>query len=774
MVREAVLLSELVRVAVQTRREARQVAAAKPSRRRTGKTAGAAFGCPAVRYRRLWIALGIVVAMTLTAGLAYAAVPSAPGDMPRNILTAYQESKIPAIAAFNQYAGRLFRALALVEMAWAGVLLLLERSDLQSWMAGFLRKFLVLFAFFWLLQNGPDFSDRIVNSFTDIGAQVAAMPAGAAPGDVFFEGLYIAGTLLSKADWTGFLFNPAPAVMVILSALIIFLAFIVITIHYIMAQVESYIVVSAGLIFLGFGGNTITRPYVERFFSLAVAVGVKIMVLYVVIGVGRGLTTNWGALVSGISLTVFPVDTVLELVGGSLVYAAVAWGVPKFAASLLAGSPAFTGGDLFSVGMAGVQMGLVAAGGAGLAMRGAAMVGAAAGAGGGGMGGTSIASAASFGSGPGPAGPTGRGGPGGPSGGGGSSGSGGGSGSGGSGAGAGGGAYSPQQPSPPARSAGGGNGSSANSGSSPQGAPSGAATGRDTAPATRSAAPAAGQSVPQGTAQGPPNIGGVGGQGSAGAAVAGKVPPPSQPVEAPPGANAGVPAPAGSPSQGTVATGRAPALPQGAAGSQSAGGIGVPVPQDTLAAATQAASGPSSGGGGDSPQSGPVQVAAPSPSASLANVQSVDSPQTVGTAMTSGAQTTTTTAAASTGSSTPTAPTGGGKASGGEDQRVSRASQQGLANPQTLENPQTVGSAQTVGAPMTTGSPMRDGTVGQSSLRPPDQVSPPGWVKPLDKIGRATFGAASKAGQIAFLAKHMFPPDSPGGGAPPQLNMHGE
>jgi len=48
------------------------------------------------------------------------------------------------------------------------------------------------------------------------------------------------------------------------------------TIQFLVAMVESYIVVAAGFIFLGFGGSRWTVPYAERYIGLAVSNGVKI------------------------------------------------------------------------------------------------------------------------------------------------------------------------------------------------------------------------------------------------------------------------------------------------------------------------------------------------------------------------------------------------------------------------------------------------------------------------------------------------------------------
>src|SRR4029077_18509488 len=74
-----------------------------------------------------------------------------------------------------------------------------------------------------------------------------------------------------------------------------FLAFLGLTVQLVVTLVESYLVVGAGFIFLGFGGSRWTAPYVERYISLAVSTGVKVMVLYLLLGAGLTLTNGWVA-----------------------------------------------------------------------------------------------------------------------------------------------------------------------------------------------------------------------------------------------------------------------------------------------------------------------------------------------------------------------------------------------------------------------------------------------------------------------------------------------
>ncbi len=319
-------------------------------------------------------AVRLLVVLVVCAAVLQAQAP--PGNTADTFILQYRASRASAIAAFTMYAQGLFRALALCEMAWVGVLLVLERTDLQGFTATLLRKLLVLFFFFWLLLNGANFSDLIMRSFTIYGQAAAGGPGGFGAGDIVWRGILAAENLLSGASLSAFLAGPAGAGAIVLCAVIVVVSFGVVALQYIMAMVESIICVSAGLLFLGFGGNSVTRPYVERFFALAVATGVKLMVLYIIIGIGETLTSGWAATAATISGLANPIRLIFDMMVGSLIYAVLAWGVPRFAASLLTGSSAFSGSDVLQMGFSVAQAGIMVAGAAALAASGgAALVG---------------------------------------------------------------------------------------------------------------------------------------------------------------------------------------------------------------------------------------------------------------------------------------------------------------------------------------------------------------------------------------------------------------
>jgi type IV secretion system protein TrbL len=168
----------------------------------------------------------------------------------------------------------------------------------------------------------------------------------------------------------------------VFAALLSFLAFLGLAIQFVVATVESYLVIGAGFLFLGFGGSRWTAPYVERYIAYAVSVGVKIMIFYLLIGAGFILSAGWVTAAGNIALSSQPAIDALDIAAAAVILLMICWHAPKLAAAILGGSPAFTGGDAVATGgallggaaaVAGLAAGGVALGAKMLAARGGAM-----------------------------------------------------------------------------------------------------------------------------------------------------------------------------------------------------------------------------------------------------------------------------------------------------------------------------------------------------------------------------------------------------------------
>jgi type IV secretion system protein TrbL len=330
------------------------------------------------------------------------AQPAAAQQVPSQMLNQYRNQRITWMTNVWPFANNLFFWLAMIEFTWSAVLMVLEKTDLQSWTACLLRKIMWIGAFYALLINGRNWIPTIVDSFNILGQQ-ASGTGPMSPSDVFMRGLNIAGALMDGASSSAFLTNPGTSLACVLAAALTVLAFIGVTIQFVVAMVESYIIVAAGVIFLGFGGSRWTAPYVERYIGLGVSNGVKIMLLYLLIGVGMNISLDWIPNAQAVATSASPAMDAFEVMGASLIFLMLCWQIPKLFSAVLGGSPALTGGDLLATGTAvgagTAAVGSLAAGAVGVAAGGAAAasgVGAAAGAGSGSSGaGSSVMSVGS-------------------------------------------------------------------------------------------------------------------------------------------------------------------------------------------------------------------------------------------------------------------------------------------------------------------------------------------------------------------------------------------
>lgn len=341
---------------------------------------------------RKFSAAGMLLLPLLTVPVCFAQAPPFVSTNPSQILSAFQAARGNWVANIAAYANSLFGALALIEFAWSAAVMVLEKADLQAWTAALVRKIMWIGGFYMLLINGPTWIPFIIDSFTQIGQNSSGV-ISISPSDVFAQGLSVAGALSNGFSVSGFLTQPAVILALVFAAVIVVISYAMITIQFLVAVVESYIVVAAGFIFLGFGGSRWTAPYAERYIGLAVSNGVKILVIYLLISVGSNLENAWVAEAQSAAESPSPAMVALDVMAAALMYMMLCWQIPKLFSAVLGGSPALSGGDLVSAGSS-LVVGAAAIGAAGAGAAGVVAGNA------GTLGGVSTAATAVVGSGP--------------------------------------------------------------------------------------------------------------------------------------------------------------------------------------------------------------------------------------------------------------------------------------------------------------------------------------------------------------------------------------
>lgn len=144
--------------------------------------------------------------------------------------------------------------------------------------------------FYSLMIYSVTFGEAIVNSFRHVGAAAAGVPIQINPGDMFSLAVSFANTV-SDVDTL----NPATGIGIMFSAIVVLVCFVFIATLMAVTLMESYFVINAAMLFMGFGGAEFTREYAISMMKYAIAVGAKLFVITLIVGLIMSSGREWQA-----------------------------------------------------------------------------------------------------------------------------------------------------------------------------------------------------------------------------------------------------------------------------------------------------------------------------------------------------------------------------------------------------------------------------------------------------------------------------------------------
>lgn len=285
-----------------------------------------------------------------------------------SVVDTYQSKTTAWEATLRNFALNLFWCLAGIEFIWSAIKLAIKGADLSEFLAELLNRIMYVGFFLTLLLNSSVWSQAIIDSFRQAGSAAVAAAGGTggiAPSNVLDAGWQI----LQKVVASMSLWNPGDSVLIALAAIVILIAFALMTAVLIMALVESYFVISSGVILMGFGGSQWTNQFAINIIRYAVSVGAKLFMVQLVIGLGQSILQDWATQMQAGN---FGVDDVLMIATASIVFLAITKAIPEMVQAVINGSSLATGGALS--GMVSEAIGAMAGASAALASGGASSV----------------------------------------------------------------------------------------------------------------------------------------------------------------------------------------------------------------------------------------------------------------------------------------------------------------------------------------------------------------------------------------------------------------
>jgi len=279
-------------------------------------------------------------------------------------------------------AKETYTNLALITVAWTFISHLLKKGvDAVEANMEFIRTFIFLYLFFLLIWNYDSWLPLIFQTFKNVGQTIVTVDYGGGniansikkidnPGEIINAGWSIAGNILDTAKKAGGLTAIGLWLVAVGCSAVILFCFGRIAVELVLIDIGSRIILLAGIFMLGFAGSAWTRPYAEKYIAAMFNVGIKMMFVYMLIGIGLSLTNGWASLVASAPPDKM-IETYVAVVMATFVYYMLCLRLPDIASSMLSGSFSlgFGAGDAnvrsVLMGGAAVAAGMVAMGKAG-------------------------------------------------------------------------------------------------------------------------------------------------------------------------------------------------------------------------------------------------------------------------------------------------------------------------------------------------------------------------------------------------------------------------
>ena len=300
------------------------------------------------------------------------------------------------------YALRLFFLLLSLEMTWTAIRWAIDKQSISDLFASLGFKIISVGFFIFLIEaagpglgtvqnpNNPigiSWPVAVIQSFANIGQDLAGgnvTPTSMTPSAVLNNGGNLASSIMREVAFgpgsSPSLLNPVGvfnsmicAAMAIIISFAVLLAYVVIGGQLLITIIEVYVLGSVGIILLGFAGSRWTIDNSTKYVSYIFSVGVKLLVLYVVVGLGNDLTQTYIKLLSdfqnsGANSATVGIPLILQILVGSLLFALMAWMIPAKAASLLNGATNMSLGTAIAgaIATSAIGKGIVQGGGGAL------------------------------------------------------------------------------------------------------------------------------------------------------------------------------------------------------------------------------------------------------------------------------------------------------------------------------------------------------------------------------------------------------------------------
>lgn len=186
---------------------------------------------------------------------------------------------------------RLFWTLVLISMVWTFGMMALRKADIGDFFAEFTRFIIFTGFFFWLLTNavsGQNIAGSIIESMQMLGNK-ASGGTGTGHGNIMNIAFQIWEKFLQNAS----VWNPIDSLIAFVLSLIIVIILTVVAVNMLLLLISSWVLLYAGIFFLGFGGARWTTDFAINYYKTVLGIGIQLLAMTLIVGIGSDFLTNY-------------------------------------------------------------------------------------------------------------------------------------------------------------------------------------------------------------------------------------------------------------------------------------------------------------------------------------------------------------------------------------------------------------------------------------------------------------------------------------------------
>lgn len=260
-----------------------------------------------------------------------------------NLLNFFYEHSVTGMIQLQPHAFELVCVLAIIDICSTWAL-----YDGQMRMSFVINKVMKVGFFLLLIVNWDTINSAILRSFEIAGATASGLSnIGAgdwiSPSKILERGFNICGTLFKDFQDTGITDNGGIArlFMDLIAIAITIASFFFISLQVLITKIEFCIFSSLGVILLPFGAIRFTSFLFQRVVSGVFSFGVKLMIMYFLLGLFDTLSGTLTSFEENVSFS-----SMLKMTLSYATLAFLVWKLPNLAASMMNGQPSMEAGDV--------------------------------------------------------------------------------------------------------------------------------------------------------------------------------------------------------------------------------------------------------------------------------------------------------------------------------------------------------------------------------------------------------------------------------------------